>query len=131
MSFSNDQMDICHDHNIGFINEIKLHSGCFICITVAKNQMTKLEMNFEKFRIQSFKHWPKPYIDVKSLAMDGLYHTGYGDRVVCNFCNLGIYEWECDDDPLSLHRKWSPWCKRQKSENNISLKILTEEPAIK
>lgn len=97
--------DIC-----GNYNEIEIDKNCENCIITAIADLTKLKMNFEKYRIESFYNWPVPYIDVKNLAKSGFYYTNKEDRVKCNFCDLEVYQWSAYDDPILEHLKWSPFC---------------------
>jgi baculoviral IAP repeat-containing protein 7/8 len=67
-------------------------------------------MTFEKFRVESYKKWPIPYIDVRKLASDGFYYTGYDDLVECRFCRLQLHRWEADDNISEQHLSYSPGC---------------------
>jgi len=68
------------------------------------------QMKFEKYRLESFKNWPIPYIDVFELAKDGFYFLGLQDRVKCTFCQILLNNWEADDTARDEHKKWSPQC---------------------
>ena len=67
-------------------------------------------MDFEKFRIESFKNWPVPYIDFRELAADGFFYTGFSDKVECNFCRLLLKDWEATDIPRKEHLKFAAYC---------------------
>lgn len=77
-------------------------------------------MNFEEYRLKSFKHWPIPYVDVRELARDGFYYTGESDRVICNFCKTGLYRWDPNDIVAEEHKKQAsqcPWVLNQVTDN--------------
>ena len=80
------------------------------------------KMAFEKYRIESFKHWPLPYICVRKLAADGFYYTGYDDAVECRFSRLKLHHWEAEDDARHEHVRYAPYCpfiRRLEMENII------------
>lgn len=68
------------------------------------------KMLSEKNRLETFKYWPVPWIDVKELAKDGFYFTGTGDIVECRFCRLRIYSWEGNDIVKEEHYLHAPYC---------------------
>ena len=37
----------------------------------------------QTYRLQTFKDYPKPDVDIYSLSKQGFYYTGYKDRVKC------------------------------------------------
>ena len=89
---------------------------------------------FEKFRIESFKYWPVPYVDVRELARNGFYYYRINnnvqcvlckpDMVKCAFCNVIIGNWEADDSVQGEHKKFSPNCpmvKQKAITNNVPL----------
>ncbi|XP_065339807.1 baculoviral IAP repeat-containing protein 7-B-like [Cloeon dipterum] len=65
-----------------------------------------------KSRINSFKEfWPKSHRQTPlELAKAGFFYTGIGDRVVCFHCNLGLKDWDPNDDPSVQHSKWNSCC---------------------
>ena len=74
------------------------------------NTAQKLKMSFEKFRLESFINWPVPFISPKTLANNGFYYLGIGDRIRCNFCDIQIHEFKAEDIPSVEHQKFSPNC---------------------
>lgn len=86
------------------------------------------QMNFEKFRLESFIDWPKPWIDVREMASNGFYYIGREDKVTCFFCKLHLCEFEADDIPNELHSKWSIDCPlfNHEKTTNITLKDQKE-----
>ena len=86
------------------------------------------KMSFEKYRIESFKHWPIPYICVRKLAADGFYYTGISDSVECRFCRLKLHRWEADDNIRQQHIKFAAYCPfiRGLETENIQLNKNTK-----
>ena len=87
-----------------------------------------------KNRLGSFKNWPIPYIDVRELAKDGFYYTGYSDIVECRFCRLRLYRFEADDDVKEEHHLHAPYCpflRTPYETDNIELKIKDYEKLVK
>ena len=97
--------------------------NCDCSINTSDIQLTK--MKYEKFRIESYRNWPVPYIDVRELAKNGFYYTGYSDVVSCIFCHITICNWEADDNIQKEHNKWAPYCPfvRNLTTDNIKLII--------
>ena len=116
-------IDTEHPHEIkDIMKNLKIDKSCMICVMALINEVRKIEMNYEKFRLQSFMNWPLPYIGEKECAEEGFYYVGLGDRVICNFCDLAIHEFNAGDNIGLMHKKWSPYCKGKESNNNIILK---------
>ena len=88
-----------------------------------KRMIMHYDMKYEKFRIESFKKWPLPYINVRELARNGLFYIGVDDIVECTFCQIRICNWESDDDVAKEHKKWAPYCPliRGLETDNIKL----------
>jgi hypothetical protein len=84
----------------------------------------KNKMKYEKHRLESFKHWPIPWLCVRDFAANGFYFTGFDDKVECVFCRALLGRWEAEDDVETEHRKWSPHCPfiRGEKTENIPLK---------
>ena len=63
-------------------------------------------------RISSFDAWSQQIIPNKhQFAKAGFFfYSGLGDKVVCFFCDLKLYNWEKTDDPWVEHYKNSPNC---------------------
>lgn len=57
------------------------------------------------------------------------YVTGFNDSVKCFFCDGGLRNWECDDDPWHEHARWFPKCKyvRQVKGDHFVEQVLAEE----
>jgi baculoviral IAP repeat-containing protein 7/8 len=81
------------------------------------------KMNYEKFRIESFRNWPLPYINVKELASNGFYYKGYDDEVECNFCHITLRSWEAEDTGEIQHKRWAPYCPFVKGVDTDNIKI--------
>ena|SRR5277367_1851343 len=89
------------------IIEAQINHKCNNLLLVA-NMHCKYQ--YEKFRIESFKNWPIPWIDVRELAKNGFYYTGNDDSVDCYFCQIRIHDWQAEDTPKEVHKKWAPYC---------------------
>ena len=83
----------------------------------AYNMAKKLTMNFEKFRLESYVNWPVPFISPKTLANNGFYYLGVGDKIKCNFCDLQLHEFNAEDIPSIEHRKFAPYCPFNSNKN--------------
>ncbi|XP_055882829.1 E3 ubiquitin-protein ligase XIAP-like isoform X1 [Biomphalaria glabrata] len=55
-------------------------------------------------------------IDVKKMALCGLYATGEGDSVRCFMCGGGLKNWRRNDDPWIEHIRSYPNCKYVKDQ---------------
>ncbi|XP_065342052.1 baculoviral IAP repeat-containing protein 7-B-like [Cloeon dipterum] len=66
-----------------------------------------------KSRQDSFKNlWPRSHKQTSlELAQAGFFYTGIGDRVICFYCNLGLKDWDPNDDPFVQHCKWNSSCQ--------------------
>ncbi|CAB3386804.1 Hypothetical predicted protein [Cloeon dipterum] len=64
-------------------------------------------------RIDSFKNfWPKSHRQTPlEMALAGFFYTGTGDRAICFHCNLGLKDWDPNDDPYVQHCKWNSSCQ--------------------
>ncbi|XP_047468549.1 putative inhibitor of apoptosis [Penaeus chinensis] len=49
-------------------------------------------------------------ISIASIAEAGFFYKGYRDHVYCFHCNLGICNWERNDNPWILHAMYNPDC---------------------
>lgn len=95
-------------HSCGNLREFD--PNCLRCIVSGEKLLHKCKMNFEMARLESFVGWPVPNISAKSMARNGFYYTKTSDQVVCNFCGLGLTDWEPNDSPKAEHKKYSPRC---------------------
>jgi hypothetical protein len=101
-------------------------SGSDVCGTYENKLIIFInKMNYEKFRIESFKRWPIPYINVREMAANGFYYKGESDLVKCNFCDIQLGNWEAEDVPIEQHRKYAPYCPHLNggSTRNVPLVI--------
>lgn len=64
----------------------------------------------ESDRLKSFKKWPLKFIDKNILAATGFVYTGTHDHVKCAFCYVEIGSWVLEDDLITEHSRWSPFC---------------------
>ncbi|CAK8695780.1 unnamed protein product [Clavelina lepadiformis] len=59
----------------------------------------------ETYRLATFKNFPSNVqVDLRKLASNGFYFTGYKDRVKCFSCGQCVEEWKYEDDPTS--QRW-------------------------
>lgn len=79
--------------------------------------------NREDTRLESFRNWNVPYISKFDLARYGFYYVGPNDMVKCYFCRVEIGLWETNDNVLSEHLRWSPYCPllRKRQTNNVPI----------
>ncbi|XP_053683853.1 death-associated inhibitor of apoptosis 1 [Sabethes cyaneus] len=77
----------------------------------------------EVTRLESFHDWLVPFINKAELARYGFYYVGPNDMVKCYFCRVEIGLWEPNDNVLSEHLRWSPYCPllRKRQTNNIPI----------
>lgn len=82
------------------------------CQTICSNTpfLHNCIYHYEKYRIESYKNWPIPWLNVRDLAANGFYYTGTGDTVQCRFCRIKICNWNAEDDPNEQHNLWAPYC---------------------
>ena len=63
-------------------------------------------------RLKTFEHWPKYMIpSAQTLADNGFYYKGLGDRVQCHCCGVILMNWKSDDSPLTEHLKYNSNCE--------------------
>jgi hypothetical protein len=89
-----------------------------------KKRCLKYKMNYEKFRIESFKGWPIPWINVREMAASGFYYVGEDDKVKCNFCNIKLCSWQAEDTPAVQHEKWAPYCPLINDEKTRNIPLV-------
>lgn len=77
----------------------------------------------EVARLDSFRNWTIPFISKAELARYGFYYVGPNDMVKCYFCRVEIGLWEPNDNVLSEHLRWSPYCPllRKRQTNNVPI----------
>nr|AAL92171.1 inhibitor of apotosis protein 1-like protein [Aedes albopictus]ABP35664.1 inhibitor of apoptosis protein 1 [Aedes albopictus]ABP35665.1 inhibitor of apoptosis protein 1 [Aedes albopictus]ABP35666.1 inhibitor of apoptosis protein 1 [Aedes albopictus]ABP35667.1 inhibitor of apoptosis protein 1 [Aedes albopictus] len=77
----------------------------------------------EVSRLESFRDWMVPFISKTELARYGFYYVGPNDMVKCYFCRVEIGLWEQNDNVLSEHLRWSPYCPllRKRQTNNVPI----------
>ncbi|GIY03979.1 e3 ubiquitin-protein ligase XIAP [Caerostris darwini] len=75
-------------------------------------------MNETSKRLDSFQNWPhQVYLDKNEFVHSGLYFTGIEDCVKCFSCNVEMYDWDLNDDPMLYHELFSPECEYLKTIN--------------
>lgn len=124
------QLNCCEQHRKSYIDSFFGRPSSFFqnfyCLNKEdfKLKLRQAKMRYEKYRIESFKSWPIPFIDVRELARNGLFFTGHQDVVECNFCQIRIHSWEADDNVAKEHEKWAPYCPfiRGLFTDNVTLK---------
>ncbi|AER41537.1 inhibitor of apoptosis 5 [Epinotia aporema granulovirus] len=60
-------------------------------------------------RLDSFAYWTGNE-NKEKLALLGFYYSGEGDRVICAFCKLDLYNFFGDFDTIQDHKRFSPHC---------------------
>lgn len=77
----------------------------------------------EVARLDSFRNWTVSFISKAELARYGFYYVGPNDMVKCYFCRVEIGLWEPNDNVLSEHLRWSPYCPllRKRQTNNVPI----------
>lgn len=86
--------------------------------------LNKLSLDGKSDRLKTFhEQWKLSSPTAEDLATAGFYYLGIGDRVRCAYCGIEIGQWEKEDKPLKLHKKWSPSCPHLKSKRirNVSI----------
>lgn len=84
---------------------------------------TSVLYHTEVTRLDSFSNWSIPFISKTELARYGFYFVGPNDMVKCYFCRVEIGLWEPNDNVLSEHLRWSPYCPllRKRQTNNVPI----------
>ncbi|XP_060082815.1 E3 ubiquitin-protein ligase XIAP-like [Ylistrum balloti] len=79
----------------------------------------------EVSRRESFRNWPGRSQDIDILASAGFFFTGEEDIVRCFHCDIGLAEWDSDDDPWVEHARHSPDCPflREKKDGDFIMNI--------
>jgi hypothetical protein len=95
----------------------------FFTVRDVKENLEHAKMKYEKNRIESFRNWPVPFVNVRELAQNGFYYIDYKDVVECTFCNVQVHDWEADDVIANEHKRWAPYCPlvRRIETDNIPL----------
>jgi hypothetical protein len=62
-------------------------------------------------RLDTYKNWPKPKIDVNALAEAGMFYKGDEDRTECYYCGIPLKLWEPHDEPWIEHARFSQDCQ--------------------
>lgn len=93
---------------------------------------TSVSYHMEATRLDSFSNWSISFISKTELARYGFYFVGPNDMVKCYFCRVEIGLWEPNDNVLSEHLRWSPYCpllrKRQTNNEPIDSSFLDQLP---
>ena len=86
-------------------------------------------MKYEWARYESFKDFPAESPAMPSrLASAGFHHVGPSDAVQCFSCKLTYSAWKREDNPVDIHRRYSPRCEfLQTGETNVSIHEDTEQ----
>ena len=68
-------------------------------------------MSNNLLRIHSFNNFLRQVNSFTSfLARAGYYYTGVSDEVRCYACGITHIKWTSRDDPIAIHRNFSPSC---------------------
>ncbi len=91
--------------------------------TIENRTNFKEERSITIEREQSFKNWPHSSPSRISMLIAGwLLDTTKGkDYTTCPHCGVECDNWEPNDNPLRIHREWSPCCPFLLSEHPIDL----------
>lgn len=97
-------------------NKVKEDSSCALT-------GPSVSYHTEVTRLESFRNWSVPFISKIELARYGFYFVGPNDMVKCFFCRVEIGLWEPNDNVLSEHLRWSPYCPllRKRQTNNVPI----------
>lgn len=87
----------------------------------------------EKVRLNTFKSWPLENIQpAKHFAASGFAYTGRNDMVRCVFCGGYLHEWDEEDIPFAMHKKFYSDCDFVKYRlGDIPSIDLTKSPYFK
>ncbi|AAM70306.1 inhibitor of apoptosis 5 [Phthorimaea operculella granulovirus] len=67
-------------------------------------------MNSYENRLKTFENWTGKE-DAEKLALVGFYYSGFGDRIICYYCKLDLYNFFVgDEDSIKDHKRYSPNC---------------------
>lgn len=87
--------------------------------------LPRVPLSYQKevTRLESFDKWNVPFISKIELARFGFYYVGPNDMVKCYFCRVEIGLWEPNDNVLSEHLRWSPYCPllRKRPTENVPI----------
>nr|XP_022903769.1 death-associated inhibitor of apoptosis 1 [Onthophagus taurus] len=78
-------------------------------------------------RLNTFEGWSVSFIGKETLAEDGFYYFGEGDKVRCAFCGVEIGRWERGDVPNAEHRRWNPNCPLLNNSVRLNLCIGVDD----
>lgn len=76
-------------------------------------------------RVTSFANFPHLLVDIRTLAVAGLFYTGTGDLCRCFACDGGLKDWSTEDDPVKEHATYFPHCwyiKQLKGEEYMQMR---------
>lgn len=92
-------------------------------LTATTGSLVSVSYHTEVARLQSFRNWSIAFINKAELARYGFYYVGPNDMVKCYFCRVEIGLWEPNDNVLSEHLRWSPYCPllRKRQTNNVPI----------
>ncbi|XP_047468419.1 baculoviral IAP repeat-containing protein 3-like [Penaeus chinensis] len=91
---------------------------CGICVTISPTQqlgsqypiMTMHGQSNPNCKFAQGEAVGNVPISIASIAEAGFFYKGYRDHVYCFHCNLGICNWERNDNPWILHAMYNPDC---------------------
>ena len=85
----------------------------------------------KRARIRSFSKWPskkRPTVD--ELTYSGFFCCNVNDRTMCIYCNKIFQGWKSTDDPIAVHRTYSPNCPyviwMENDELHVNRSIINE-----
>lgn len=87
------------------------------------------DYSIELHRLYSFEFYCNKAIDIKKLALFGFYNYDslLNDTVKCFFCKVEIGLWKSNDNILTEHLRWSPYCELLNRYKNSNIPINENE----
>ncbi|XP_071090741.1 baculoviral IAP repeat-containing protein 7-A-like [Haliotis cracherodii] len=98
----------CYCEHI-ILNNVILY--IFVCVNTLLS-MARMDMKSERCRLGTFSRWAYGSIQRSvDLAANGLFYTGYLDKVQCAFCHGVLKKWQKSDIPFDEHTRHFPHCR--------------------
>jgi hypothetical protein len=85
-------------------------------------------------RIETFKTWPRPEMNVHKLAAAGFFYApipGCTDRCIFYASGNALFNWDPADDPWAEYKKWYPQCphvKRREANGTLAATASSATP---
>lgn len=108
---------LIHEHSCGLLLSqvavpFKAFPGFFKdSVQADVGQMSFPQFNTNNVRLQTFRDWPRGLgLAPEALVAAGFFYTGLSDWVQCFHCGGGLFAWRRNDDPVTDHARYYPWC---------------------